>query len=98
MRSEAAATIFSRNKAPPPPLMTLSEGSISSAPSTVKSSRSTSSSVVRRMPQRMASSRVVSDVGTPITSNPSRTRAPNSSTKCLAVEPVPSPSFIPLCT
>ena len=58
MRSEAAATIFSRSNAPPPPLMRLSEGSISSAPSTVRSSRSISSSVVRGMPQRMASARV----------------------------------------
>ena len=46
MRSEAAATIFSRNSAPPPPLIRLSAGSISSAPSTVRSSRSISSSVV----------------------------------------------------
>src|SRR5579883_2491014 len=98
IRSEAAATIFSRRSAPPPPLIRLSSGSISSAPSTVKSSRSTPSSVVRRIPQRSASWRVASEVGTPITSSPSRTRAPRSSTKCLAVDPVPRPSFIPSLT
>ena len=95
MRSEAAATIFSRSNAPPPPLMRLSAGSISSAPSTVRSSRSMSSSVVRRMPHRSASARVASEVGTPITSSPARTRSPSSSTKCFAVEPVPRPSFMP---
>ena len=46
MRSDAAATIFSRSSAPPPPLIRLSAGSTSSAPSTVRSSRSISSSVV----------------------------------------------------
>src|SRR3984893_14578558 len=95
MRSDAAATIFSRSNAPPPPLMTLRAGLISSAPSTVRSSRSISSSVVRGMPQRTASARVASDVGTPMTSSPARTRSPRSSTKCFAVEPVPSPSFMP---
>ena len=95
MRSEAAATIFSRSKAPPPPLMRLSEGSISSAPSTVRSSRSMSSSVVSAMPHRSASARVASDVGTPMTRSPARTRSPSSSTKCFAVEPVPRPSFMP---
>src|SRR6202790_4649824 len=95
MRSDAAATIFSRSSAPPPPLMRLSAGSISSAPSTVRSSRSISSSVVKGTPQRTASSRVASDVGTPITLSPARTRSPSSSTKCFAVEPVPSPSLMP---
>ena len=95
MRSDADATIFSRNNAPPPPLIMLSAGSISSAPSTVRSSRSTSSSVVSRMPQRTASARVASEVGTPMTSSPARTRSPRSSTKCFAVEPVPRPSFMP---
>ena len=70
MRSEAAATIFSRSSAPPPPLIRLSAGSISSAPSTVRSSRSISSSVVSGTPQRSASARVASEVGTPITSQP----------------------------
>ena len=34
----------------------------------------------------------------PMTSRPSRTRAASSSTKCRAVEPVPSPSRMPGCT
>src|SRR4029078_9699905 len=38
MRSEAAATIFSRSKAPPPPLIRERSGAISSAPSIVRSS------------------------------------------------------------
>ena len=54
-----------------------------------------SSSVVSGMPQRSASARVASDVGTPITLSPARTRSPSSSTKCFAVEPVPRPSFMP---
>ena len=35
--ADADATIFSRNKAPPPPLMSVRSGAISSAPSTVRS-------------------------------------------------------------
>ena len=38
MRSDAVATIFSRSSAPPPPLIRRSSPSISSAPSTVRSS------------------------------------------------------------
>ncbi len=95
MRSEAAATIFSRSSAPPPPLIRLSSGSISSAPSTVMSRWSISSNVVSGTPQRTASRRVASEVGTPTTLSPAATRSPSSSTKCLAVEPVPSPSCMP---
>ena len=64
MRAEAAATIFSRNSAPPPPLIRLRSGAISSAPSTVRSSAGVSSSVVSGTPSRAASARVASDVGT----------------------------------
>ena len=49
-------------------------------------------------PQRIASAAVASEVGTPITRNPPATFSPSSSTKCLAVEPVPSPSFMPSVT
>ena len=59
------------------------------------SRRSTSSSVVRAMPQSAAWARVAFEVGTPITFIPARTFSPKRSTKCLAVEPVPSPSFMP---
>ena len=70
MRSDALATIFSRSSAPPPPLIRLSAASISSAPSTVRSSRSTSSSVVSGMPHCSAWMRVASEVGTPTTLQP----------------------------
>ena len=64
MRADAAATIFSRSSAPPPPLIRLRSGAISSAPSTVRSSSGVSSSVVSGMPSRSASRRVASEVGT----------------------------------
>ena len=95
MRADAAATIFSRNSAPPPPLIKVRSGPISSAPSTVRSSSGTSSSVVSAMPSRSACARVASEVGTAITSSPARTRWAKSSTKCWAVEPVPRPSRMP---
>src|SRR5215204_7055412 len=95
MRAEAAATIFSRNSAPPPPLIRARSGPISSAPSTVRSSAGASSSVVKAMPRSSAWRRVASDVGTPTTSSPACTRSPRSATKCTAVEPEPSPSRIP---
>ena len=82
----------------PPPLIRSSAGSTSSAPSTVRSSRSTSSSVVKAMPHCSAWARVASDVGTPITFRPARTFSPKRSTKCRAVEPVPRPSFMPSLT
>jgi hypothetical protein len=50
--ADAEATIFSRSKAPPPPLIRLRSGAISSAPSTVSSSAGVSSSVVRGDAQR----------------------------------------------
>ena len=65
MRADAAATIFSRNSAPPPPLMRLRSGAISSAPSTVRSSSGVSSKVDNGTPTRSASRRVASEVGTP---------------------------------
>ena len=49
-RAEAAATIFSRSSAPPPPLIKVRSGAISSAPSMVRSSSGVSSSVVSGMP------------------------------------------------
>ena len=73
MRAEAAATIFSRNSAPPPPLIRVRSGPISSAPSTVRSSSGVSSRVVSGTPSRSAALRVASDVGTAITSRPART-------------------------
>ncbi len=48
--ADADATIFSRSNAPPPPLIKVRSGPISSAPSTVRSSSGVSSRVVRAMP------------------------------------------------
>src|SRR5262245_8094684 len=95
MRAEAEATIFSRSSAPPPPLIKLKSAAISSAPSMVRSSSGISSRLVSGTPRRSASARVTSDVGTPITSRPAWTRSASSSTKCLAVEPLPRLSRMP---
>ncbi len=76
MRADAAATIFSRSRAPPPPLIRLRSGAISSAPSTVRSSSGVSSRVgqaARRAARRRCASR--SEVGTATTSRPARTRS-----------------------
>src|SRR3989441_3881106 len=92
---DAAATIFSRNKAPPIPLIRSSFGSTSSAPSTVRSSQKLSSSEVNGIPMRFASSAVASDVGTPFRSIPFATRRATPARKCRAVDPVPRPRTIP---
>ncbi len=81
--ADAEATIFSRSSAPPPPLIRVRSGAISSAPSTVRSSSGVSSSVVSAMPSLPACARVASEVGTATTSSPARTRSASSSTKCL---------------
>ena len=98
MRADAAATIFSRSSAAPPPLIRRSCGSTSSAPSTVRSSSGVSSSVDIGMPSETAWTCVASEVETQRTSKPAATFAPSRSTKCFAVEPVPRPSRIPGCT
>src|SRR3989454_7210199 len=92
---DAAATIFSRNRAPPIPLIRSSFGSTSSAPSTVRSSQKLSSSEVNGIPRRFASSAVSSDVGTPFKSIPSATRRATPARKCRAVDPVPRPRTMP---
>ena len=73
MRADAAATIFSRSSAPPPPLIRSRPGSISSAPSIVRSSSGVSSSVDRRMPSSRQSAAVRSEVGTPTIVRPAAT-------------------------
>src|SRR4029079_12043283 len=98
MRSDAVATIFSRSSAPPPPLIKRSWSSISSAPSTVKSRRGVSSSVVSGMPRPSACTRVSSEVGTQTTRKPCVTFSPSASTKRAAVEPEPTPSCVPSST
>src|SRR5712692_757148 len=92
---DAAATIFSRNRAPPIPLIKSSLGSTSSAPSTVKSSQKLSSREVSGIPSRFASSAVARDVGTPLMSIPLVTRRATPARKCRAVDPVPRPRTIP---
>ena len=95
MRSDAVATIFSRSKAPPPPLIRRSCRSSSSAPSMVRSSSGQASSVVSGTPSSVHSAAVRSDVGTPITEKPSRTFSASARTNCSAVDPVPMPSRMP---
>src|SRR5262245_4353861 len=97
-RRELAATIFSRTRAPPPPLIRLSLGSISSAPSMVRSSVSTSSRLVSRIPREVASCCVASDVGTATMSSPPLTCSASNGSKAATVEPVPSPRSIPCFT
>src|SRR6058998_3587789 len=92
---DAVATIFSRNKAPPIPLIRSSFGSTSSAPSTVRSSQKLSSSEVNGIPNCFASSAVSSDVGTPFRSIPLATRRATPPRKCRAVDPVPRPRTMP---
>src|SRR5713226_2334802 len=92
---DAAATIFSRNRAPPIPLIRSSFGSTSSAPSTVRSSQKLSSREVSGIPSRFASSAVARDVGTPRMSTPLATRRATPARKCRAVDPVPRPRTIP---
>ena len=95
MRAEAAATIFSRSSAPPPPLISLRSGSISSAPSTVRSSSGMSSSVVMRdaEPLRLGERRLRGRDATHL--EPAATLSPRRSTKWRAVEPVPRPRRMP---
>ena len=97
--SEAVATIFSCKSAAPPPLISASWGSNSSAPSIVRSSHLASSRLVTGMPRLRASSAVRVEVGTPITRSPSsRMRSARQRTIQAAVEPVPRPTFMPSCT
>src|SRR5438270_6231223 len=96
-RFEAAATSFSRDSAPPRPLIRFSAGSTSSAPSTVRSAWPTSS-VTIGIPSPAASSAVARDVGTPRTFSPPATRRPRPSVKYRAVVPLPSPTSMPSWT
>ena len=66
MRSLEVATIFSWRSAAPPPLIRLKRVSISSAPSTVRSMRSTSSGLRSGTLSSSASQTVALEVATPI--------------------------------
>jgi hypothetical protein len=98
----AAATIFSRNKAPPSPLIRLSvQCSTSSAPSIVRSIWRCSLNEVSGMSAAFARAAVRSDVGMPTKRRPCRWRRASASTAKAAVEPLPSPttmSFSTNCT
>ncbi len=76
-----------------------SSGEISSAPSMVKRGRA-SESVASGMPSSFARAVVFAEVGTPLTSlnSPEATSSPILRTAKVAVEPVPSPTTIPLST
>ena len=94
-RSAAAATIFSRVCAAPPPLTSQPSGAIWSAPSTARSSRSSSSNGSTASPSSRARVSVWSEVATQRRRRPRRASAGR---KCATVEPVPSPTSIPSST
>mmetsp|Transcript_14363 Transcript_14363/g.34751 ORF Transcript_14363/g.34751 Transcript_14363/m.34751 type:complete len:247 (-) Transcript_14363:17-757(-) len=95
--SDITSTIFSRRRAPPPPLISDRPGSTASAPSMATSSFERSLSVQSGIPRPSACSRVFSLVGMQITSvsSPDLSFCPTRSTAKKAVEPVPSPTTIP---
>jgi len=93
-RRDDVATMRSRTSAPPQPFTRSRSGATSSAPSTVTSS-SRSSRSARGIPTDRASRAVTSDVGTPVTRSPARTRVPSSATNADAVRPEPSPTRAP---
>src|SRR5579871_566757 len=98
MRFAEAATIFSRSSAPPPPLIKARSESDSSAPSTARSSSPNASNSASGMLSSRDFAAVRSDVGVPMIFSPPRIRSASSSRNRSAVEPVPSPSFIPSST
>ena len=88
-----SATIFSRVKAAPPPLIMWPRGSISSAPSTYSGSRSTSLASSTRMPWpcRRTVLALLLDTAPAM---PSRSVA-SASMKWFTVDPVPTPMMLP---
>ena len=94
-----SATIFSRKRAPPPPLIRCKFESNSSAPSITKSKAEQSVQSTSGIPCSIDNFSVTSDVGIPAISNPSsRILLPNSRMVYLTVEPVPIPIIIPSFT
>ena len=95
----ALATIFSRSKAPPSPLIRFKvPRSTSSAPSIVRSIWRCSAKEDSGMPAALACAAVRSDVGMPTKRKPWRCRRARASTANAAVEPVPSPTTMPSWT
>src|SRR5579875_1666632 len=94
-RAAAAATIFSRVWAPPPPLTSQPSGAIWSAPSIAMSSRASSPNGSTGRPSASAARSVAGEVATQRSA--SRRRARTGSSRA-TVEPVPSPTAMPLST
>ena len=94
-RSAAAATIFSRVWAPPPPLTSQPSGATWSAPSIAISSRSRSANGSTAIPSSRAARSVRGEVATQRISS---RRAASAGSRWATVEPVPSPTRIPSST
>ena len=94
-RSAAAATIFSRVWAPPPPLTSQPSGAIWSAPSIAMSSRSRRSKSSTGIPSPRACSPVATEVTTQRIERP---RAAIAGSRWATVEPVPRPTTMPSST
>ena len=94
-RSAAAATIFSRVCARPPPLTSHGPGAIWSAPSIAMSSSPSVSNGSTASPAARAATTVAGDVATQRRRNP---RAASSSSSGATVVPVPRPTRIPSST
>ncbi len=95
-RSAAAATIFSRRWAPPPPLISQPSGVTWSVPSIAMSSRRSWLNSSTGMPSPRACSSVATEVATQ--RMPLTPRAAIAGSRWATVEPVPSPTVIPSST
>src|SRR3954447_1236186 len=94
-RSAAAATIFSRVWAPPPPLTSQPPGSTWSAPSIAMSSRSRRSNGSTSSPSARAAVSVATEVAT---QRRRSSRRASAGSRCATVLPVPSPTVLPSST
>ena len=93
-RSAAAATIFSRRWAPPPPLISQPSGVTWSVPSIAMSSRSSSLNSSTGMPSSRACSSVATEVATQRI--PLSPRAAIAGSRWATVEPGPEPDGHPV--
>ena len=96
-RSVACATIFSWSSAPPPPLIRLSWGSTSSAPSMVTSILIGPCGPSRGSPACVATLAISAEVAKVLmpSSSPAAWRRAISRTAWMAVDPVPRPTVMP---
>ena len=95
-RAAAAATIFSRRWAAPPPLISHPSGVTSSVPSIAMSRRESELNCSTGMPSSRACSSVATEVATQRISLSPRLAIAGS--RWATVDPVPSPTVIPLST